>query len=160
MRPSPNRAGAAIVAVLALALTTTAPGCNPGESGVDRSALYSPESLAAELSFRYRDLKPEARKLTRDVAPQARPGDRERARQIDEKVEQKKGGGDETPKKRSGPRDLDDVMDDVNAKIDKVPGTPRPEVYTRMIDALSRDGSLSEADRKLLADRLEQLGKS
>jgi hypothetical protein len=158
MCPSSTRAGAAIVAVLALALTTM-PGCSPGESGVDRSALYSPESLAAELSFRYRDLKPEARKFNRDVAPQAKAGDRERARQIDEKVEQKKGGGGEVPKKRTEPMDLDDVMEDINAKIDKVPGTPRPEVCIKMISALSKDDTLSEADRKLLTDRLEQMGK-
>jgi hypothetical protein len=157
MDPRSTRAAAAIVVAMAMALSPT--GCAPGETGVDPSALYTPESLAAELSFRYRDLSPEARKSGRDAALRAQPGERDRARQVDEKAEQKKGGGGEVPRKQAEPMGLDDVMADIDAKIDKVPKMPRPEVCTRMIDALSRDQSLSEADRKLLDDRLERLAR-
>ncbi len=158
MHLSITRAGAAAVA-LAITLLPTVPGCG-GRPDVDRSALYSPESLAQELAFRYRGLKPESRKLTRPVGRRARPEDRDRARRIDEKVEQQKGGGAEVPKKRSGPPTLDDVMADIDAKVDKVPGAPRAETCRRMIEALEKEASLSAEDRALLSGHLKELGAS
>ncbi len=49
-------------------------------------------------------------------------------------------------------------MADIDSKIDKVQGTPRPDVCRKMIEILSKDASLSEDDRKLLSDRLNQTG--
>jgi hypothetical protein len=162
MRFSSIGAGAAAVA-LTLAVSAMIPGCGAGSPEVDKSARYTPESLAGELAFRCRELKPEARKFTRATASGSRSarnaGDRELARQIEEKAE-KKGGGGDVPKKRSGPPTLDDVMDDVDTKIDKIQGMPRPEVCRRMIETLSKDASLSADDKKLLSDRLKEMGPS
>lgn len=154
--PSPSTRA---LAVLILALSTTS-GCGPGTPEVDQSALYSPESLAQELAFRYRGLKPEERKFTRPLGPRARPGDRERARGIDEKVEQKKGAGAGAPAKREGPPTLDDLMADIDAKIDKVPATPRAETCRKMIEILSNDASLPAEDRTMLSDRLKAMDGS
>jgi len=133
MRFSSTCANATTLA-LALALSTMAPGCATDAPEVDKSAHYTPESLAQELAFRYRELKPEDRKFARGAVPRAgsagKAADLERARQIDEKAEQKKGGG-EVPKKRSGPPTLDEVMADIDSKIDRIPGTPRPDACRR-----------------------------
>jgi hypothetical protein len=156
MRSSSRRAGAAAM-IFGLVLPALATGCGPGAPEVDKSALYTPESLADELAFRYRALKPDARKFSRAAGSASksakRAADLDRARQAE-----KKGGGAEEPKKRDGPPTLDDVMADVESKIDKVQGTPRPDVCRKMIEILSKDASLSEADRKLLTDRLNQTG--
>jgi hypothetical protein len=159
MRFASTLAGAAAMVLLALGLSIAAPGCGSGDNQVDKSAFYSPESLAEELALRYRTLKPEARKFTRPVASGSKAAKRaaalDRARQAE-----KKGGGAEQPKKRTGPETLDDVMADVDSKIDKVPDTPRPEACKKMIDALSKDVSLSEEDKALLSGRLKEMGAS
>jgi hypothetical protein len=157
MQAGLKQAGAAGIVALALVLPVTSPGCGSDAPEVDKAAMYSPESLAQELAFRYRDLKPEARKLSRPAAPRGKPGEREQGRRIDEEVEQKKGGG-AVPKKREGAPTLDDVMDDIGAKIDRVPDMPRAEVCRRMIEALSKDNSLTGDDQALLAGRLKEMG--
>jgi hypothetical protein len=163
MRFSSTCANATTLA-LALALSTMAPGCATDAPEVDKSALYTPESLAQELAFRYRELKPEDRKFARGAVPRAgaagKPADLERARQIDEKAEQKKGRGGEVPKKRSGPPTLDEMMGDIDSKIARILGTPRPDACRKMIEALSKDASLSAEDKALLSDRLKEMGAS
>jgi hypothetical protein len=158
MRFSSTHAGAAAFA-LALGLSTAIPGCGPGTPQVDSAALYTPESLAGELSLRYRTLKPEARKLTRgaDAGPRAakRAAALDRARQAE-----KKGGGSDVPSKRTGPATLDDVMADIDAKIDKVPGTPRAVTCRKMAEAIETDSSLSAEDKALLSGRLKAMGAS
>ncbi len=159
MSLSRARDGAAAVVLLAMALAAAAPGCGPGDDQVDRSAFYTPESLAQELALRYGKLKPEARKFSRPAASSAKAAKRaaglERARQAE-----KKGGGGDEPKKRTGSETLDEIMADIDAKIDKIPGTPRAEACKKMSDALSQDATLSADDRKLLSGRLEELGAS
>ncbi len=65
MRSFVDACRGAAAMVLALALPALATGCGPGTPEVDKSALYTPESLADELAFRYRALKPDARKFSR-----------------------------------------------------------------------------------------------
>jgi hypothetical protein len=159
MRFASTPAGAAAMVLLALGLSIAAPGCSSGAPEVDRSAFYTPESLAEELALRYRALKPEARKFTRPAASGSKAAKRaaelDRARQAE-----KKGGKAEEPKKRLGPETLDDIMADVDSKIDKIPETPRPESCRKMIDALSKDATLSADDKKLLSGRLGEMGAS
>jgi hypothetical protein len=149
---------------LALALSAMTPGCATDAPEVDKSALYTPESLAEELAFRYRELKPEDRMFARGAVPRAgsagKPADLERARQIDEKAEQKKGGGGAVSKKRSGSPTLDEVMADIDSKIGRIPATPRPDARRKMIEALSKDAALSAEDKALLSDRLKEMGAS
>ena len=46
----------AVSTVLMLVLPAIVPGCGPGSLDVDKAALYTPESLASELAFRFRSL--------------------------------------------------------------------------------------------------------
>jgi hypothetical protein len=156
MRLSSTRGGAAAV-VLALTFATTTPGCAPGTPEVDQAARYTPESLAQELAFRYRGLRPEGKKPTRGAGSRSTKTAADLAR--DEQA-QKKARGADAAEKRAGPPTLDDVMDDIDAKLDKIPGTPRPEARRQMIDALAKDASLSAEDRTLLSDRLKGMGES
>ncbi len=158
MRRSSTRGGAA-AAVLALALCTTMPGCGPGTPQVDKAALYTPESLAQELAFRYRGLRPEEKKLTRGAGRRARSAKTAAELARDEQA-QKKARGADAAAKRDGPPTLDDVMADIDAKLDKIPGMPRPEARRKMIDALANDASLSAEDKTLLSQRLEQMDAS
>jgi hypothetical protein len=159
MRFATTLAGAVATLPLALGLSIAAPGCGSGEPQVDRSAFYTPESLAEELALRYRTLKPEARKFTRAAASSSKSARRAAALDRARQAEKKGGGGDE-PKKRTGPETLDDIMADIEAKIDKIPGTARPEACKKMSDALPTDATLSADEKKLLSGRLEEMGGS
>jgi hypothetical protein len=158
MRPTPWQTGAAAV-VLGLVLPVLTPGCGPAAPEVDPAAQYTPESLAQELVFRYRALQPEARKSTRRLSlgskSAKRTADLERARQAE-----KKGGDPAATKKRTGPATLDDVLEDVDAKIDRIRATPRAATCRQMIEVISKDDSLTADDRKLLAEKLEELGRA
>jgi hypothetical protein len=123
----PSRLCAACL-VLGVVLSALAPGCGPGAVDVDKAAQYTPESLALELAFRYGALKPEARKSTRKIGSRSKSPDRtaalERAR-----AAEKKGGDAPATKKRSGPQTLDDVLEDIDSKIDKISNhTARPDL--------------------------------
>jgi hypothetical protein len=160
MRLSPSRASAvaavAAAVVLGLVLPALASGCGPGEPQVDKAALYTPESLAQELAFRYSALKPEAKKSTRKTSSGAksakRIADLERAR-----TAEKKRGNTEATKKRTGPPTIDDVLEDVDSKINMIKGTSRAETYRQMIATISKDSSLTESDKQLLTEKLREL---
>jgi hypothetical protein len=152
--PSRFRAPALVLAFLLPALV---PGCGPAALDVDKSAQYTPESLAQELVFRYGALKPEARKSTRKIGTRSKSPDRtaalDRARQAE-----KKGGDAPATKKRSGPQTLDDVLEDIDSKIDKIRNTPRAETCQKMTEALSKETSLTNDDRKVLSAKLKEMG--
>ena len=147
----------AAAAVMGVVLTAFAPGCGRGGPEFDKAALYTPESLAQELAFRYRGLKPEARKSTRRAGGGSRSEKRlaalERARQAE-----KKGGDTVATKKRTGPPTLDDLLDDVDRKVDLLKGISRKDACRQMGETITKDTSLDENDKKLLAEKLKELG--
>ena len=53
---------------LTLALPALVPGCGPAMPEVDKAAFYTPESLAAELAFRFRALSPDAKAVEPEQA--------------------------------------------------------------------------------------------
>jgi hypothetical protein len=152
--PSPVRAATFVMGVV---LSALAPGCGPAVLDVDKAAQYTPESLAQELAFRYGALKPEARKSTRKIVSRSKSPDRtaalERARQAE-----KKGGDAPATKKRAGPQTLDDVLEDVDSKIDIIRTTTRAETCQKMTEALSKERSLTDDDRKVLSAKLREMG--
>jgi hypothetical protein len=160
MRLSPSRAGAAAAVaaavVLGLTLSTLGPGCGPAEPQFDKTALYTPESLAQELAFRYSALNPTAKKSTRKMSSGAksakRIADLEGAR-----TAEKKGGNTAATKKQTGPPTIDDVLEDVESKIDTIRGTSRAETCRQMIETISKDSSLTESDKQLLTEKLREL---
>jgi hypothetical protein len=143
--------------MLGFVMPLLTPGCGPAALDVDKTAQYTPESLAQELAFRYGVLKPEARKSTRKIGSRSKLPDRtaalERAR-----AAEKKGGDAPATKKRSGPQTLDDVLEDVDSKIDMIRTTPRAETCQQMIEALSKESSLTDDDKKVLAAKLKEIG--
>jgi hypothetical protein len=52
---------------------------------------------------------------------------------------------------------VDDLLDDVEAKVGLVPGVPRAEALKRVREAVVRDSSLGEGDRRTLATRLDEM---
>jgi hypothetical protein len=155
MRLLPRYRGASAI-ILGLALSTCLSGCGPTETSFDKATQYSPESLAEELAFRYRGLKPESKKSTRHALSSARSAkksaDLDRAR-----LAEKKGGTGASTKKQTGPTTIDDVLDDIGSKLNQINGTTRAETCRRMTEALSKDGSLDDADKRLLSEKLKEL---
>jgi hypothetical protein len=141
----------AISTVLTLVLPAIVPGCGPASLDVDKAALYTPESLASELAFRFRALNPDAKTSSRKAK-----SDKGLAERVARTAKaEKKGAG--VKKKATGPTTIDDVLDDVDHKLDLIKGMYRPEACRKMIDALSQDSSLTESDKKTLTELVAQL---
>jgi hypothetical protein len=143
----------AISAALTLVLPAIVPGCGPASPEVDKAALYTPESLASELVFRFRALNPDAKTSSRKPKPKDDKSTAERLARS-EKVEKK---GASVKKKAAGPTNIDTVLDDIGDKLDLIKETPRPESCRKMIDAISKDNSLNEGEKKTLTDLVGQL---
>ena len=156
---SKNRMAAGKAALfLALSISILSPGCGPATPEVDKAAEYSPESLAQELVFRYRSLNPESRKSTRKSVRKSKSeksiADLERTEKAS-----KKGQAAATTKARSAAPTIDDVLDDIGSKLDKIKGTPRAESCRQMTETITKDSSLTDLDKKLLSEKLKELGE-
>ena len=134
-----------------LVLPAIAPGCGPGSPDVDKAALYTPESLASELAFRFRALSSDAKASSR----RDNSGKTLAERVARTAKAEKKGAG--IKKKATGPTTIDDVLDDIDNKLDLIKGTSRSEACRKMIDSFSRDSSLTESDKKTLKELVGKL---
>lgn len=131
---------ALLVGTLALA------GC--GETPqFDPSTKYTAESLAQELSFRYRDLKPSAK------AAAAKPVQVRRDRDAESK-----SLGDEAGKQAPA-ETLDDLLAETAAKMSLIQGMSRPDVCKAMIETLAKDNALRTSEKELLKAKLQQLAQ-
>jgi hypothetical protein len=138
--------------VLMLVVPAIVPGCSSGNLEVDKAALYTPESLASELAFRYQALNADAKKSTRKLSRSDKAAAEKRERGT---KSQTKGGG--VKKTAKGPTTIDVVLDDIDSKLDLIKGVSRPEACRKMTDAISRDSSLTQGDKKSLADLVGRL---
>jgi hypothetical protein len=141
--------------MLVVSLPVLGLGCGSAAPDVDKAVAYTPESIAQELAFRYRALGPDAK----TAAQQARPiKSRKSTAQLesDEKL-QTKGKDLATPKKRSGPSTLDDVIQDVDAKLHLLQGVSRTDACQKIIEVISQDKTLTGSDKKLLTEKLKEL---
>ncbi len=143
----------AVSMVLALVLPASIPGCGPASLDVDKAALYTPESLASELIFRFHSLAPDAKTSSRRTKSKSDKAAAERLERAT-KVE-KKGAG--VKKKATGPTTVDNVLDDIDNKLDLIKGTSRSDACRKMIDTLSQDNSLTESDKKSLTELVGKL---
>ncbi len=141
--------------ILAVLLPVLGPGCGPAAPEVDQSAEYTPESLAQELAFRFRSLNPELKKSTRRPVRRSKSDKSVADLERSEKTS-KKSQGAPVAKQRAGLPTVDDLLDDVGFKLDKIKVTPRAESYQKLIEAISKDNSLNEADKKLLSEKLKE----
>jgi hypothetical protein len=132
--------------LLMLVVPAIVPGCGPDDFGVDKGALYTPESLASELAIRFRALNPDAKTSKRKGQSRSDKAAAER-REHGNKA-QTKGGG--VKKKAQGPMTIDDVLDDIDEKLGLIKGVSRAEACRKMTDAISQDGSLMPDEKHSL----------
>jgi hypothetical protein len=151
---------AAVRAMLALASCALHPGCGSGVTEYDKAALYTPESLAKELAFRFHDLKPEAKAAA--VRYRHTPKDEQKIAAQRAKSEQAKnkvtGGPPEKKKKRAGgPQTIDDLLADIDTKLDLLTGISRADACRKIVETISGDNTLSESDKKQLTELMGRL---
>jgi hypothetical protein len=115
-------------------------GC--GEKPVfDPATAYSPESLALELSFRYKTIDRKEDDAVQDPGAVTKSG-------------VTKGGGAAT--KQAGTQTFRGLIEDISGKIGRIPGISRAEVAKKVVGLVSKDPSIPGADRKTIADKLTQ----
>jgi hypothetical protein len=140
--------------VLMLVVSAILPGCGSGNLEVDKAALYTPESLASELTYRFRALGADAKTSTRKVKSRSEKAAAERLERA-EKIEKK--GGSVKKKAAKGLTTIDDVLDDIDNKLDMIKDVSRTEACRKMTDTISKDSSLTEGDKKSLTELVGRL---
>jgi predicted RNase H-like nuclease len=152
--------GAAVASmVVVLVVAAVATGCGPALVDVDPATRYTAESLAQELIVRFQALNPSAKTSRRAVRvnPSA---EKARAERLERAVSaEKKGGGGPGEKKRKGAPTIDDVIDDVDHKLDLLSGTSRSDACRKMIEAISGESSLTADEKKTLSDLVGRLAE-
>jgi predicted RNase H-like nuclease len=148
---------ASMVVVLAVAAVGT--GCGPAHVDVDPATRYTAESLAQELIVRFQALNPAAKTSRRAVRVNP-AAEKTRAERLERAVQaEKKGGGGPGEKKRKGAPTIDDVIDDVDHKLDLLSGTSRSDACRKMIAAISAESSLTAGEKKTLSDLVGRLAE-
>jgi hypothetical protein len=151
----------AVSTMLTLLLTGLGSGCGPGAPEVDKAALYTPESLASELAFRFQALSPDAK--TAAVRYRPKPKDDKKVAEQRARSEQAKNkltGGAPARKKQTGPPSIDDLLADIDSKLDLIAGISRPDACRKMIETISGDASLPETDKKRLSELVGRIDGS
>lgn len=146
---------AAASAIFMLLLTVLGLSCGPGEPEVDRSALYTPESLASELTYRFRQLSADAKSAAVRYQHSARnskgPGEET------ESAKNKTSGGAPARKKQAGPPGLDDLLADIDGKLDLIPGVTRADTCKKMAETIAADSALPDGDKQRLKELVAKL---
>ena len=130
---------AAMIVVMALVVLTFL-GCGEGPPQFDPATRYSPESLAKELVFQIHSLDPNAKG---NVVVEEVPDTRKTAA-TREPVTTKKGPA----------TTLQALLDDIVEKAGSVPNSTRSQACKKVAEILAQEPSISEADKKTIADRL------
>jgi hypothetical protein len=68
-------------------------------------------------------------------------------------------GGRAATKKRTGPPTIDDLLADIENKLNLLKGISRSDVCRKMIDTISQDGSLKASDKKTLTELVSRLSE-
>jgi ATP-dependent 26S proteasome regulatory subunit len=144
---------AASTVVLMLVVPTVVPGCGPGNLEVDKAALYTPESLASELAYRYQALNADAKKSTRKLSR----SDKAAADKREHGTKSQTKGGGVKKKAPQGPKTIDDVLEDIDSKLDLIKNVSRPAACVKMMDTISKDSSLTDSDKKSLNELVGRL---
>jgi hypothetical protein len=132
-----------VAAVVAFTLPILGAGCGSESVEVDKAANYTPETLAQELILRYRALKPNAKTPSRGPIKKASG------------AAVSKKSAPPTTKKRSAT--IDDVLEDIGAKIALVNGSSPAATTQKMTETIASDSSLSDSDKKALSELVGRL---
>lgn len=155
MREVPNMLSARRIIIAAsttmsvVVFSIVTAGCGSQSDEFDKSALYTPESLAQEFILRFRELNPDARVSSRSTSS------RSKSALISRKSPEKKVIT-KTTKNRAAAT-IDDVLDDIKHKLTLIPGTTPAEATKKMIETISGDQSLSDGDKKTLTEFVGRL---
>ncbi len=153
----------AILVALAtsLVLTLLSPilgtGCGPGAPDVDKAALYTPESLAREFAFRFVALNPDAKKARPTFKSKPMSAKSIAERESADQAKKKVVGA--TTKKRAGPPTIDDLLADIDNKLNLIKGTSRSDACRKMTETISQEGSLSASDKTTLTELVGKLSE-
>ena len=134
----------AVAAAVVLALPILGAGCGSEQVEVDKAATYTPESLAQELIFRYRALKPDAKTATRGSVKKSAGA-----------AVSKKSAPSATKKQAS--TTIDDVLEDIGSKIALIKGQSPTETAKKMSETIASDGSLGDSDKIALTELVGRL---
>ncbi len=157
----PHRHAILLALATILVLTLLSPilgtGCGPEAPDVDQAALYTPDSLAREFALRFAALNPDAKKAkptfkSKPISAKS-IAERESADQAKKKVV-----GAAT-KKRSGPPTIDDLLADIDNKLNLIKGTSRSDACRKMTETISQEGSLSASDKTTLTELVGKLSE-
>jgi hypothetical protein len=153
-RPTaPTKAAAS--AIFMLLLTVLGLSCSPAEPEVDKSAVYTPESLASELTYRFRQLSPDAKSAA--VRYQHNTRNAKGLKEETESAKNKTSGGAPARKKQAGPSTLDDLLADIDGKLDLIPGASRADACKKMTETISADSALPDGDKQRLKELVTKL---
>jgi hypothetical protein len=148
---------ASVSTTLMLVLPALGPGCGPAAPEVDKAALYTPESLAAELALRFRNLSPDAKTAKPTRSPKTDTGVAERLARAEQA--KNKTGGAAAKKKQAGPPTIDDLVADIDSKLTLIKDMSRTEACRKMLDTISGDSTLSQDDKRTLKELVGQLDR-
>jgi hypothetical protein len=157
--PRPTAVTQAVVsAILMVLLAMLGLSCGPAELDVDQAVHYTPESLASELALRFRQLNPDVKSSTvrykRDPKSEKDLAER---RTRSESGKTKTLASVPARKKQTGPPTLDDLLADIDGKLDLIRGISRADACKKMVEAISGDSSISDGDKQRLKELLGRL---
>jgi hypothetical protein len=151
----------AVSAILILPLVALGLSCGSDEPEVDKAALYTPESLASELAYRFHQLNPDARSAAVQYKTNPRDGkDLAERRAQSEPAKNKALGGAPARKKQTGPPTLDDLLADIDGKLNLIEGVSRADACKIMIESISADSSVPDDDKQRLKELIGKLEAS
>jgi hypothetical protein len=150
MNASRNPRRPLLAALTIATLLAPSTGCEQPPA-FDRAAESTPESLAQELAFRFNALSPSGKAARRSRRPEKKAVP-SKADELSTTKSQSKAAT-----KKELAKTVDDVLDEIAEKADRIKGMSRSAVYSGMIDSLARESTLREKDREMLAGKLREM---
>jgi hypothetical protein len=160
-RGARNLAIAAVMSLstlLNLSVMAMVSGCGGANLDVDKAALYTPESLATEFAIGFKALSADTKATASKI--KARTSKNRPAPVFSENA-LKKGKRVATTRKKEtkGPPTLDELVEDVDGKIGLIRDFSRSESCRKMTEAISKDQTLDDNERKTLTELVAKLAE-
>jgi len=143
--------------VLTLLSPVVGTGCGPGTLDVDKAALYTPDSLAREFALRFVALNPAAKKVKPRFKSKPMSAKSIAEREGADQAKKKVVGA--VTKKQSGPPTIDDLLADIDNKLNLIKGASRSDACRKMVDTISQDDSLTASDKTTLTELVGKLSE-
>ena len=76
---------------------------------------------------------------------------------VDSRQPQARRGWSASQKKQAGPPTIDDLLADIDGKLNLIRGLSRSDACRKMTETIASDASLSEGDKKRLTELVSKL---